>query len=220
MPKASGKRTTNSFSLRDAETRIAAASERTTAAEGLQSTLSIWTLESDSEILFVGDAGTTEPSRPSRRVGLESANFWKVNEVLTIDADYSLSHARFSDSDPAGDHVPGAIESAVALGATARIGSGGFASLRGRYFGARPLIEDDSVRSDDSLLFNAELGWSFGSNWQFTLEALNLFDSKVNDIEYYYASRLASEAPGSATNDIHFHPAEPFQVRLGLRASF
>jgi hypothetical protein len=52
---------------------------------------------------------------------------------------------------------------------------------------------------------------------------LNLFDRKVSDIEYFYASRLAGEPAGpdeGGFNDVHFHPAEPLSVRAGLTYRF
>ena len=50
---------------------------RTKAIEGLTSAVAVFVLDFDSELLFVGDAGTTEPSRPSRRVGVEWTNKYK-----------------------------------------------------------------------------------------------------------------------------------------------
>ena len=47
---------------------------RTKAIEDLTSSLALFVLDFDSELLFVGDAGTTEASRPSRRVGVEWTN--------------------------------------------------------------------------------------------------------------------------------------------------
>ncbi|MGS0754429.1 hypothetical protein ACVBEH_06695 [Roseateles sp. GG27B] len=35
----------------------------------------------------VGDAGTTEAGRPSRRDGFELANYYTLNGWLTVDAD-------------------------------------------------------------------------------------------------------------------------------------
>jgi hypothetical protein len=188
---------------------------RTLALDGLQSTLSLWVLESDSEILFVGDAGTTEASRPSRRTGLEWANFATPRPWLAFDLDLSLSRARFTDGDPAGDHVPGSIESVLATGVTLSSPDDWYASLRYRYFGARPLIEDDSVRSDSSSLFNLAVGRRVSPNLAFELEALNLFDAEVDDISYFYTSRLAGE-PAGGVDDVHFHPAEPFTLRIGM----
>ena len=72
---------------------------RTSWLEGLQSTLSLWWLDIDSELLFVGDAGTTEASRPSRRYGVEWANYYSPTDWLTFDADISYSKARFRGND-------------------------------------------------------------------------------------------------------------------------
>ncbi|MBL8491808.1 MAG: TonB-dependent receptor, partial [Rhodocyclaceae bacterium] len=89
---------------------------RTAAVPGLVSSLALWRLDIDSELLFVGDAGTTEPSRPSRRQGVEWANWWTPLAGLTVDADLAASRARFRDVDPAGDRIPGAIERTVSVG--------------------------------------------------------------------------------------------------------
>lgn len=191
---------------------------RTLAVKGLQSTLSVWWLEIDSELLFVGDAGTTEASRPSRRYGVEWANYYNLTPNLTLDADFSLSHAEFRDNDPAGNHIPGAIESVIAAGITWHSDCGFFASLRLRYFGPRPLKEDDSFRSGETILLNAQLGYQFNQTWTATAEILNVLDRRDHDIDYAYESRIAPAA--SVNEELHFHPVEPIQVRFGLTARF
>ncbi|MGC3958570.1 MAG: TonB-dependent receptor [Verrucomicrobiota bacterium] len=198
---------------------------RTMVVDGLQSTLSLWWLDCDSELLFVGDAGTTEPSRPSRRYGVEWANFYNLTKNWTIDADFSFSHAEFRDNEidpgtglPVGQHIPGSIESVIAAGITYRADNGFFGSVRLRYFGPRPLIEDNSVRSDDTLMVNAQVGYHFNQTWTATMEVLNLLDRKDHDIDYYYESQTT---PGGTPNtEIHFHPVEPIQVRAALTARF
>ena len=108
---------------------------------------SVWWLDVDSELIFVGDAGATEASRPSRRYGVEWANFTTSTKNWTVDADFR-SHTRNSATDdPAGDHIPGSIESVISAGITYRVDNGFFGSVWLRYFGPRPLIEDDRVRS-------------------------------------------------------------------------
>src|SRR5690606_16841282 len=67
---------------------------RATPVAGLRSTLAAWALELDSELLFVGDAGATEPSDRSRRLGVTWANFYRPLPSLAIDADVSLASAR------------------------------------------------------------------------------------------------------------------------------
>lgn len=73
---------------------------------GLQSSLAVWRLNAGSELLFVGDAGTTEASRPSRRQGVEWSNRYQPLRWLSFDLDFAVSHARFTDADPAGDRIP------------------------------------------------------------------------------------------------------------------
>jgi hydrogenase/urease accessory protein HupE len=191
---------------------------RTVAVEGLQSTLSFWWLDIDSELLFVGDAGATEATRPSRRYGVEWANFYNITKALTLDADFSFSHARFRDDDPAGDYIPGSIESVIAAGITYRAECGFFASLRLRYFGPRPLIEDDSVRSDLTILLNGKLGYQINKTWTVSAEVLNILDRTDHDIDYYYESRVTPAA--AAVEQIHFHPVEPIQARFAVTARF
>jgi len=192
---------------------------RTKAVEGLTSSLAVFVLDFDSELLFVGDAGTTEPSRPSRRVGVEWTNQYQILPWMRLDLDVAYTRARFTDFDPAGDFIPGAPAWVAAGGVTFGSETGWFGALRGRYFGPRPLIEDDSVRSQASLIFNARAGYKFDNGLRLQLDVLNLFNAKTNQIEYYYLSRLPGEPIGGVA-DRHVHPAEPLAVRLTLAGRF
>ena len=196
---------------------------RSTLVPGLQSTLSLWWLDLDSELLFVGDAGTTEATRPSRRLGIEFANYYDPTSWLTFDADLSFSRARFRDSDPAGDHIPGSVETVVAAGATVHDLGGPFGTIRLRYFGPRPLIENDSVESDQTVLVSAKVGYEFNSTWTIAAEVFNLLGRSDSEIDYFYASRLADEPAGpddGGLNDLHFHPTDPISFRIALSAKF
>lgn len=191
---------------------------RTTAVDGLQTTVSLWALELDSELVFVGDAGTTEPSRASRRVGVEIANHWRPCSWITIDADVTTSRARFRGDDPAGNRIPGTVPLTIAAGVTAEWSDAFATSLRLRHLGNRPLVEDGSVRSSSTTLVNAQLTWQLDANREFGLAVLNLLDSKDSDIEYYYGSQLPGES--GPVDDVHFHPVEPFAIQLSFTARF
>ncbi len=192
---------------------------RTALVPDVDSTLSFWLLDLDSELLFIGDAGTTEASRPSRRYGVEWTNYYRPLPWLTFDADFSFSHARFTDDDPVGDHIPGAIETVIAAGVAIDDLQGFFGGLRVRYFAPRPLIEDDSVRSASTTLVNADIGYKLHDGLRLGVEVFNLLDTEASDIEYFYASRLSGE-PAQGVEDIHFHPVEPRSVRVTLDLSF
>ncbi|HLO63902.1 MAG TPA: TonB-dependent receptor, partial [Azonexus sp.] len=192
---------------------------RSEPVAGWQSTLSLWQLDAASELLFVGDAGTTEPSRPSRRYGVEWTNLYVLSDWLAVDADLAWSHARFRDHDPlVGDYIPGAVATTANLGLTLDHLGPWFGALRLRYFGPRPLIEDNSVRSAGSALTNLRLGYKIDARTRLALDVYNLFDRKANDIEYWYASQLPGEA--APADDRHIHPTEPRSLRLTLSYRF
>jgi hypothetical protein len=193
---------------------------RTSFVPGLVSSVAFFYLQSDSELVFVGDAGAVEPSGASERYGIEFNNFYRPVPWLTLDADVALAEGRFTDAGPEGDEIPGAIPVSVAAGVAVDLPSGFFGSLRGRYFGKRPLIEDGSVESDDSLIFNARIGYRFKKpEVELSVQVLNVFDSRDNDIEYFYASRLPGE-PAEGVEDIHLRAAEPRAVRLSATWRF
>jgi hypothetical protein len=191
---------------------------RTSLIPNLQTSATLFRLDLASELVFSGDAGATEAGRPSRREGIELQSFYHPRPWLTLDADYAYSRARFADFDPVGDHIPGAIESALSAGISIDNAGPWFGSLRLRYFGPRPLIEDDSVRSRASSLLNLRLGHRFPNGLSVAGEVFNLLNNQVSDIDYLYDSRLRGE-PGPVS-DIHFHPAEKRSFRLAAEWRF
>jgi hypothetical protein len=188
---------------------------RTEWVPGLQSSIALWKLDFDSELVYVGDAGATEPNRPSRRRGIEWNNRWIPAPWLLVDADLAWTHARFADADPAGDRIPNSVDKVGSVALTLRELGPWSASLQWRYLGSGPLIEDNSVRSNPSSTFNLRVSRKLWRNSELTLDVFNLFDRKVNDIEYVYESRLPTEA--AAVADKHVHPAEPRTVRVTLK---
>ena len=188
---------------------------RTVAIPRLHSSLSLWSLSLASELVFSGDAGTTEAGRPSHRYGVEWANYYHPVPWLVFDGDVSLSRSHFTDADPHGDHIPGSLESVVSFGATVDSLHGLFGSARLRYFGSRPLIENASVRSKATGIVNLDAGYKVGKSVRLVLDVFNLLDAHASDIDYYYASRLRGE-PADGINDIHVHPAAPRTARVSL----
>jgi len=191
---------------------------RTEAIPRLQSSLSLWQLSLASELIFLGDAGTTEASRPSLRRGIEWSNRYLPYNWLLVDFDLSLSRARFTDTDPAGNYIPGAIDRVASLGMTAKDFGPWSGNVHARYFGPRPLTEDNSQRSGTSIVFSARAAYRIDARTSVDFDVFNLFDRKVSDIEYYYASRLQGEA--APVSDTHFHPAEPRTVRVAVVARY
>ena len=185
--------------------------------------VALWHLDIASELVFVGDAGTTQAARASRRYGLEWTNRYALNTWLSFDADFAWSHSRFRDAAPAagpvsGNHIPGAVAATANVGLTVDKFGAWSGGVRLRYFGPRPLLEDASQMSASTTLASLRVAYQLSADMQLSLDVHNLFNRPVNDIEYLYASRLASEP--SAVTDRHIHPAEPRAVRLNLTYRF
>lgn len=184
----------------------------------LNTSIALWNLEIDSELLFVGDAGSTEASRGSRRKGVELSTYYRLTDQWTLDVEYAYTDAKFTDYAPEGDEIPGSIDQVLQAGVSAELENGWFGSLRLRYFGERPLIEDGSVKSDDSTVLNLRAGYS-AHRWSMKVDVLNVLDSNDHDIDYFYASRLPGE-PVEGVEDVHYHILEPRTVRLYVSLNF
>jgi len=192
---------------------------RTEFVPGLQSSIALWRLTLASELVFSGDGGDTEASRASRRHGLEFNNHYVVSRGLLLDLDLAWSKARYTQDDPAGSEVPGSIEKVASFGATFLPDGPWSGQFQVRYFGPRPLIEDDRVRSGSTTIASMRVAYAFDKNVRFAVDVFNLFDRKASDIDYFYRSRLRGE-PADGVDDVHFHPVEPRTVRATLTARF
>jgi outer membrane receptor protein involved in Fe transport len=191
---------------------------RTEALPGLQSSLAFWHLRFDSELVYMGDAGATEPSGATTRRGVEWNNRWTPTPHLLFDADLAWTHARFDN----GERIPNAVDSVASIAATLQDLGPWSATLQWRYLGTGALTEDNAVRSKVSSTFNLRLSRSLrdliGRDAQLTLDVFNLFDRKVDDIEYFYASQRLADP--TAVADRHVHPAEPRTLRVTWRVAF
>ena len=187
------------------------------ASGSFNATLTGFWLELDEELVFVGDAGTTEPNDASRRFGVEFGAFWRPNDWIRFDATAAYTDARFKNAPIGEDRIPQAIENVFGAGVTVDPTQRLTAALRLRRFGSAPLIEDASVVSEPTTIVNLGIYYDLGA-LQLGLDVLNLFDSKDADITYFFESQLPGEfAPVS---DIHLHPVEPRQVRGSISLHF
>jgi hypothetical protein len=197
----------------------AEAGMRTVVVPHLQTTLTVWTMRLDSELTWDGDTFESIPSRPSRRDGVEVASYYSPKRWLTFDADLSLSRARFTVDDPAGPYVPEAVGTVTSAGASLDNFHRSFGSLRWRYFGPRALIEDNSVRSKATSLYELEGGYQIAQRVRATVSVFNLFNTAVSDIDYFYTSRLPGE-PAAGIADIETHPTLPRSARVTIAIGF
>lgn len=183
----------------------------------LVNTLSFWLLRSDSELIYVGDAGTTEPGPGSQRYGVELASYWRPTDWAMVDFEGTWTEASLRTENPPNQDIPGSIPYTINAGITLGKAEGFFGSLRGRYFGRRPLNETQDIQALESFQVNARVGYRL-KNWEIAVDCLNLLNRRDNDIEYFYESQLASEA--APVEDRHIHPIEPRMLRVSMTWRF
>jgi outer membrane receptor protein involved in Fe transport len=190
---------------------------RAEISDHLDFSATFFLLELDSELIFVGDAGTTEPNEGTERKGVEATLFWQPAEWLALDLTAAKTDAKFSNAPPGQNNIPDAHDVVGSFGATVAVGNGFVGSLRVRHFGDAPLVADNSARKDGTTLVNLGLTYPIGE-LELGLDVLNIFDTDGNDIEYFYESRLFDEP--TPVEDYHFHPVEPREFRIRLRYQF
>jgi outer membrane receptor protein involved in Fe transport len=194
-------------------TRGAEVGVRAKIIPGLNSSLSLFMLDQDSEILFSGDAGDTEASRASRRYGVEWTNRYRPVSWIDVDADLAISHARFVgfDSEQAdlyaslagfpqaqignapGNYIPNAPAIIASAGITIGERTGPFGTLRWRYLGSSPLTQDNAFRSPATSVFNGRVGYRADNGWRIQLDVLNLLNTRANQITYSYGSLIKTD---------------------------
>jgi len=190
---------------------------RSVWSEKANVSLALWFLDLDSELIFVGDAGNTEPSGKSKRKGLELTTYYYFDDIWTLDVEFALAESKYSDEPKYANEIPGAIDKVLQLGLSADWDNGFFGSARLRYFGDRPLNETGELRSDSTKVVNLRMGYHM-KDWTFKVDLLNVLASENHDIDYYYESQLAGET--QPVEDFHFHPIESRTYRASLSYHF
>jgi outer membrane receptor protein involved in Fe transport len=179
----------------------------------VDATFSYWRSYLTSELVFVGDEGTFEPSGASRRHGVESEFRYDIVPWLSYDLDLSYTWARFTN----GDKVPLAPRFLAFTGLTARHDSGLQARLQMRYIGRRYGTEDGAIETPTSTIFDLFLKYVW-QRYEIFVQFQNLANAKWRSAEHAFESRTASEVavglPGRL--DSHFTPGDPFTVRAGM----
>jgi hypothetical protein len=131
--------------------------------------------------------------------------------------------------------VPNAPAIIASAGITLGEKTGWFGGLRWRYLGTTPLTEDNAFRAPAVSIVNGRFGYRFDNGWTIRLDALNMLNTKSNQITYAYGSLIKTDdlfnlcfpvqvAPAvvcqSGVMDRILHPVEPLAFRLTLTTTF
>ncbi|QPK64829.1 TonB-dependent receptor plug domain-containing protein [Methylomonas sp. LL1] len=190
---------------------------RSNVISGLKSTVALWWLQSNGELIFVGDSGTTEPAGGSQRYGVEWTNYYKPADWLTLDADFAWTKSRFEDLRAGANYIPNSVGRVFSAGAVVEAANGLFGTVRLRHFGDVPLDEAGGLWQGDTSILNIGAGYK-QNHYKLEVDVFNILDSQGSDIAYAYESRLSDEA--EPVNGILRHPVEPRMIRGTVTINF
>jgi hypothetical protein len=191
---------------------------RTEIVPGLQTSLALWRLDSDSELVYVGDEGGTEANAATRRHGIELNNHLVLNRWLLVDADMAWTHARYADANANGDvgnHVGNSVGRVGLVGVTLHELGPWSAGLITRYIGSYPLSQDGALTTPSSFVTNLQLRRAITPSLSVQVDVLNLFDRKFYDIAYEQDYRATPTSP-VVPSGVTVHPGEPLALRVSL----
>ena len=167
---------------------------RTRLFQRLDLAASLWGLDLDSELVWVGDEGRTDSSGATRRLGFEFEGRLRIVDWLFADLDLTVNDARFTQNAGNGNSVALAPRFTISSGLSAMTKFGLRSSLRFTGIGARPATEDEFLQAQGSYLLDAFVGY----RWRFIeggLSIENLTNSRYRAAQFATTSRLRSEPP-------------------------
>jgi hypothetical protein len=188
----------------------------------LQSSLALWRLQSDSELVYDADSGSVAPNGGSIRTGIEWNNHLIPNEWSFLDVDLAWTHANYvnmNDNGLQGNQIPNAVGKVGIVRAALQNLGPWSAGLETRYIGSYPLTQDGTQVASASLVTNLRIKKIINEDVHMSVDFLNLFNRQYYDIAYnqdYQITPYTAVQP----NGITVHPGEPRQIRVGLQVSF
>ncbi len=169
-----------------------------------------WRLHLDSELVWAGDDGTTEPKGKTQRQGIEGEFRYQILDWLSADLDTSYTWSKFVKT---GEAVPLAPKFLAYAGVTARHSSGLKGRIQMRSVGNRWGDEGRTATIRGYTIFDllAKYKWE---RYEFLFSIINFANKKWRAAQFFHASQLKTE--GAPVNDIHFTPGEPLTIKAGV----
>ncbi|MBK9108886.1 MAG: TonB-dependent receptor [Saprospiraceae bacterium] len=180
--------------------------------------VNVWQMETEDELVYVGDEGIVEINDAGIRKGIEVNLRFQVGDELFFDADLNYTNARFKNTKMEGRYIPLAARWTSTMGLHYNPKSPGlFAFLRYRFIADRPANENNSLIAPGSFICDAQLGYRIKS-WEISVEVQNIFNKNWNEAQFETESRLFDEK--DSVTELHFTPGTPFRSNLILQYLF
>jgi outer membrane receptor protein involved in Fe transport len=173
-----------------------------------------WALDLKSELVFVGDEGTTEERGPSHRQGWELVTKVRLLDWLTFDGNVTLTDSAFDN----GQAIPLAPRLTARADLTARLPWGLSAGAAMRYVSNRYADEGRQQTARGYTLFDLSARYRYKDLEAF-LSVENLANAEWREAQFFFDSRLPGE-PAGGVPDIHYTPGNPRTFLGGLAVRF
>ncbi len=179
---------------------------------------SIWWMDLENELVYVGDDGTTEIKGPSRRTGIDFSARQQFSSWLYADVDVNVAKNVFINklygTQLENDyHIPLAPILTSVGGLTAKFSNGFEAGIRYRYLAERPANESNTVKARKYTVLDLTANYKT-KHYKIGVIIENLLNTKWNEAQFDTESRLPFEA--QSVDELHFTPGTPLAVKLLL----
>ncbi|WP_261512802.1 TonB-dependent receptor [Chryseobacterium paludis] len=180
-------------------------------------TPTVWYLFLQQEFVYVGDDAVVEPSGKSQRLGADLGIRFQPLENFYLNADVNYAHARFTEEEKGKDYVP----LAPVITSTGSVNwdflHGFSLGIQYRYLGARPAVEDNSIRTKAYFVNDLMLSYN-QAKWGANIQVNNLFNVKWNEAQFATETQLKNET--ESTTDLTYTPGSPFGLKVGVYYKF
>lgn len=209
---------------------------RVLAWDRLELSAAVFWLDLDSEVVWIGDEGTTEASGASRRFGVETQFRVELLRWLLADAQLSWVRAELRDEPASANAIPLAPDLLLSAGLTALDERTGLSGRIGViYLDDRPATEDRFLTAEGFFRVDLSFGWE-NERVGFTAQVLNLLNSSWRQAQFATTGRLPGEDGPSdcptgtrpiseegnfvGCEDLHFTPGWPIHVQASVTVKF
>jgi len=180
-------------------------------------TVSLWTIKSVAEYIFVADAGEFENNGSSLRKGIDIAGKFEPFKNTWLNLSTNFSKGILLEEPKDANSIPAAPLFTSTASIIYKHPKGLDLYLGARYMAKRPLIEDESIMADSYFLLYASVNYTL-RKIQFGFSAQNVLNVKWMEAVFYDASKLKNQT--QAVDDFHFTPGTPRYIKGSISYSF
>ena len=187
-------------------------------ADRLVLNTALWTLFSEQEFVYVGDAGIVEPSGKSKRYGVDFGFRYQITDWLFVNSDINYTIARSIEELNGQDFIPLAPDLTSSGSIAVKDLKGFSGNISYRFVDDRPANEDNSIIADGYFVTDLNINYNIAKNWAIGFSIENLFDVEWNETQFATETRLFNES--EPVEEITYTPGTPFFLRAKISVTF